>query len=115
METLGGVLAIAFCWAWHVGAWQHEVKPIALKTHQRPAKSLFRYGFDGILHEFERPAAACRGSILRRFDSSSDATSVIPGQLVFTSAFVFFQCCFAHRNSSDKTPLVQTLSTWLGL
>ena len=42
------MLAIAFCWAWHVGAWRHEVKPIALKTHQRPAKSLFRYGFDGI-------------------------------------------------------------------
>ena len=48
LETLCGVLAIAFCWAYHVGAWRHEVKPIALKTHQRPAKSLFRYGFDGI-------------------------------------------------------------------
>ena len=48
LETLGGVLAIAFCWAWHVGAWRHEVKPIALKAHQPPAKSLFRYGFDGI-------------------------------------------------------------------
>ena len=31
-----------------MGAWQHEAKPIALKTHQRLAKSLFRYGFDGI-------------------------------------------------------------------
>ena len=48
LETLCGVLAIAFCWAYHVGAWRHKVKPIALKTHQRPAKSLFRYGFDGI-------------------------------------------------------------------
>ena len=48
LETLCGVLAIAFCWAYHVGAWRHRVKPIALKTHQRPAKSLFRYGFDGI-------------------------------------------------------------------
>ena len=49
LETLCGVLAIAFCWAWYVGgAWRHEIKPIALKTHQRPAKSLFRYGFDGI-------------------------------------------------------------------
>ena len=48
LETLCGVLAIAFCWAWYVGAWQNEVKPIALKTHQRPAKSLFRYGFDSI-------------------------------------------------------------------
>ena len=34
--------------AYHAGAWRHKVKPIALKTHQRPAKSLFRYGFDGI-------------------------------------------------------------------
>ena len=48
LETLCGVLALAFCWAWHVGAWQHSFKPIALKTHQRPAKSLFRYGFDSI-------------------------------------------------------------------
>ena len=48
LETLCGVLAIAFCWAWHVGAWRHGVKAIALKTHQRPAKSLFRHGFDGI-------------------------------------------------------------------
>ena len=48
LETLCGVLAIAFSWAYHVGAWRHKVKPIALKTHQRPAKSLFRYGFDSI-------------------------------------------------------------------
>ena len=48
LETLGGVLAIAFFWTWHVGAWQHKAKPIALKTHQRLAKSLFRCGFDGI-------------------------------------------------------------------
>ena len=48
LETLCGVLAIAFCWAYHVGAWHNRAKPIALKTHQRPAKSLFRYGFDGI-------------------------------------------------------------------
>ncbi len=31
-----------------MGTWRHAVKPIALKTHQRPAKSLFRHGFDGI-------------------------------------------------------------------
>ena len=48
LETLGSVLAIAYCWAWYVGAWRHEAKPIALKTHHRPAKSLFRYGFDSI-------------------------------------------------------------------
>ena len=43
LETLGGVLAVAFCWAW-----RHEIKPITLKTHQRPTTSLFRYGFDAI-------------------------------------------------------------------
>ena len=56
LETLCGVLAIAFCWAYHVGVWRHRSKPIALKacprlergTHQRAAKSLFRHGFDGI-------------------------------------------------------------------
>ena len=48
LETLCGVLAMVFCWTYRVGAWRHRVKPIALKTHQRPAKSLFRCGFDGI-------------------------------------------------------------------
>ena len=48
LETLCGVLAIAFCWAYHVGAWRHRLKAIPLKTHQRAAKSLFRHGFDGI-------------------------------------------------------------------
>ena len=43
LETLCGVLAIAFCWAYHVG---DKVKPIALKTSSE-ACSLF-YGFDGI-------------------------------------------------------------------
>ena len=32
LETLCGVLAMAFCWAYHVGAWRHRVKPIALKA-----------------------------------------------------------------------------------
>ena len=48
LETLCGVLAIAFCWAYHVGAWRHRLKAIPLKTHQRATKSLFRHGFDGI-------------------------------------------------------------------
>ena len=59
LETLGGVLAVAFCWAWHVGAWRHRVKPIALKTHQRPAKSLFRYGFDSIRQAVLNAADKC--------------------------------------------------------
>jgi len=34
-------LAIAFCWSHLVGEWLHEVKPITLKNHGRPAQSLF--------------------------------------------------------------------------
>ena len=48
LKTLFSVLAIAFCWAYHVGAWRHVVKPIRINKHQRPAKSIFRYGFDWI-------------------------------------------------------------------
>lgn len=48
LKTLFSVLAIALCWAYHVGAWRHVVKPIRIKKHQRPAKSIFRYGFDWI-------------------------------------------------------------------
>jgi hypothetical protein len=50
LDTLFAVLAIAFCWAYHVGAWRHSVKPVRMKKHQRPAKSIFRYGFDLIRH-----------------------------------------------------------------
>lgn len=42
------LLAIAFCWAYKTGEWHHEVKPIKIKTHRRPAISLFRYGLDYI-------------------------------------------------------------------
>ena len=48
LKTLFAVLALAFCWAYHVGAWRHAVQPIRIKTHQRPARSIFRYGFDWI-------------------------------------------------------------------
>ena len=50
LNTLFSVLALAFCWAYHVGAWRHRVNPIRMKKHQRPAKSVFRYGFDLIRH-----------------------------------------------------------------
>lgn len=55
LQTLFAVLAIAFCWAYHVGAWRHEVKPLRIKKHQRPAKSIFRYGFDWIRHVLFNP------------------------------------------------------------
>jgi hypothetical protein len=55
LNTLFAVLAISFCWAYHVGAWRHEVKPIPIKKHQQPAKSIFRYGFDLIRHALFNP------------------------------------------------------------
>jgi len=55
LNTLFAVLALSFCWAYHVGAWRHSVKPIRMKKHQRPAKSVFRYGFDLIRHAFFNP------------------------------------------------------------
>lgn len=46
LKRLFAVIVIAFCWAYHVGAWLNNQKPIRIKKHQRPAKSVFRYGFD---------------------------------------------------------------------
>jgi hypothetical protein len=46
LKHLFAVMVIAFCWAYHVGAWLNNQKPIRIKKHQRPAKSVFRYGFD---------------------------------------------------------------------
>jgi len=46
LKRLFAVIVIAFCWAYHVGAWLNNQKPIRMKKHQRPAKSVFRYGFD---------------------------------------------------------------------
>ncbi|PJD94952.1 MAG: IS4 family transposase, partial [Legionella sp.] len=37
---------IAFTWAHRTGEGQNEQKPIKIKTHGRPAISLFRYGLD---------------------------------------------------------------------
>lgn len=43
---------IAFCWAHKVGDWKHDcVLPIKVKTHQRKAQSIFRYGLDCIRSE----------------------------------------------------------------
>src|SRR5688572_32730001 len=55
LKRLLAVITLAFCWAYHVGAWLHEVKPIRVKKHQRPAKSVFRYGFDWIRHLLFNP------------------------------------------------------------
>jgi len=55
VSKLVAVLAIAFCWAHKVGDWLHEAKPIRLKSHERPAKSIFRYGFDQIRRYLVNP------------------------------------------------------------
>lgn len=49
VKKLMALLAIAFCWAHKTGEWYHEQKPIKIKTHNRPAVSLFRYGLDYIV------------------------------------------------------------------
>lgn len=46
LEKLMVFLAIAFSWAYMIGEWCHTQKPIRIKSHQRPAKSIFRYGLD---------------------------------------------------------------------
>jgi len=49
VKKLTALLSIAFCWAHKTGQWRHqEIEPIKIKTHGRPAKSLFRYGLDFI-------------------------------------------------------------------
>jgi len=55
IKKLLALLAIAFSWAHKVGEWRHEICPIKIKTHGRPAISIFRYGLDyiiGILTNF---------------------------------------------------------------
>jgi len=46
LETLISLLAITFAWAHVVGEWRHTHHPIIIKSHQRRAKSIFRYGLD---------------------------------------------------------------------
>lgn len=46
LEKLMVFLAIAFSWAHIIGEWRHEIKPIKIKKHGRPAQSLFRCGLD---------------------------------------------------------------------
>ena len=59
IKKIFSLLAIAFCWAHKTGEWQHEIKPIKIKKHGRPAISLFRYGLDfianAVLKMFYKP------------------------------------------------------------
>ena len=50
MKTRILQIRIVFCWAHKTGEWRHEVcDAIKIKTHGRPAVSLFRYGLDFIV------------------------------------------------------------------
>ena len=47
IKKMMALLALAFCWAHKTGEWKHKVvKPLKIKNHGRPEKSLFRYGLD---------------------------------------------------------------------
>jgi hypothetical protein len=46
IEKLIGVLALAFAWAFLVGQWLAQHKPLKIKNHGRKENSLFRYGLD---------------------------------------------------------------------
>jgi hypothetical protein len=49
IDKLIVLLAIGFCWSYKVGEWLHEnIQPIKLKSHNRRAISMFRYGLDFI-------------------------------------------------------------------
>jgi hypothetical protein len=46
LSKLLALMSLALVWAIKTGEWLHQHHPIKLKKHGRPAKSLFRYGFD---------------------------------------------------------------------
>jgi hypothetical protein len=46
LEKLLALLSIAFTWAFVAGQWLTATKPLKLKKHGRPAKSIFRSGLD---------------------------------------------------------------------
>ncbi len=56
IKKLVALLAIGFTWAHRTGEWQNEQKPIKIKTHGRPAVSLFRYGLDFLCDSIVRLA-----------------------------------------------------------
>jgi hypothetical protein len=46
LNKLLAVVAIAFLWVYRVGEYNNTITPIQIKTHQRRACSIFRYGLD---------------------------------------------------------------------
>ena len=50
LSKLIALLSLALCWAFSAGVWQTILKPLKLKKHGRPPKSIFRVGFDFLRH-----------------------------------------------------------------
>lgn len=48
LDKLLALLALAFTWAHLVGIWCHEQRPLKLKNHGYPPKSLFKRGLDAL-------------------------------------------------------------------
>lgn len=47
IKKMIALLSLSFCWAHKTGEWREkEYEGIRLKSHQRPEKSIFRYGLD---------------------------------------------------------------------
>jgi hypothetical protein len=46
LNTLLALLALAFTWAYLLGHWLHQQKPLVLKKHGYAPKSLFKRGFE---------------------------------------------------------------------
>ena len=46
LDTLLSLLTLAFAWAYLLGMWLDEQKPLKLKKHGYAPKSIFRRGFD---------------------------------------------------------------------
>jgi len=52
LDTLMGILAIAYTWMIRIGMWVKKVRPNVFyrKKHGRPAKSIFRAGIEEFMH-----------------------------------------------------------------
>lgn len=64
IKKMMALLAIAFCWAHKTGEWKHKVvKPLKIKNHGRPEKSLFRYGLDYLADQLIGSAPGAKESL----------------------------------------------------
>jgi Transposase DDE domain len=53
IEKLLALVALTYLWAYKVGDWLHEQKPITRRSHQRLAQSVFRLGLDALTRAVE--------------------------------------------------------------